>query len=192
MKKIYAFCTRLRVYWVLLPIIFLLTICIIHNEKSEGALKLYPLIALCSLAIIFTLVFLFRMVEISYSEIRHIGLFSERDKVIITEGKKIVLRRGKGGITIVELVGNNGRHAELDWLKNSNEPVRDIVMFSAKAAGGRFVMKRILRYFGADEECLSTLSDEGQNGVWDYENTRIERCDFDDTYQYVILIKKTI
>ena len=192
MKKIYAFSTRLRVYWVLVPFIFLLVISIIHNESTGGAMKLYPLISLCSLGIIFTLVFLFRMVEISYSEIRHIGIFSQRDRVIITEGKKIILRRLAGGMVLIQLVGNNGRHAELDWLKNSNEPVRDIVMFSAKTAGGSLIMRRILKYFDADEECLNTVGEDDASFERDYENTRIERCAFDDTYQYVIYIKKTI
>ena len=69
MKPIYIYASRLGSFWVLLPMSVILTLAIRLNGESEQLLKLYPLIIFCIGAIIFTFVYLFRFIAISYSEI---------------------------------------------------------------------------------------------------------------------------
>ena len=56
MKPIYIFATRLRAFWVLLPISIVLTLALRLNNTSSNLLKLYPLIIFCICAMIFTFV----------------------------------------------------------------------------------------------------------------------------------------
>ena len=89
MKKTYIYATPLWMYLTELPIIFVLTLAIIHNPSAVGMAKLYPLFSLCGLALIFINLYLFRMVRISMAEVRDIGRFSPRDNGRLAEGSSI-------------------------------------------------------------------------------------------------------
>ena len=156
MKKLYIFCSKIAVYWIEIPLAALLTLCIIFNGGSENLLKLYPLIILCSLAILFVFIFFFRMIELGFDEIRYVGLFSSRDRAIITEGKRLELMLVRGGKIKVTLVGNDGKAPAFDWVKDS-EPLRDICLFRGNMLGGKRTLARILKFYGADETTVRCI-----------------------------------
>ncbi len=158
MKKLYLFCTNPLYYWVLLPLAVVLGVSIYYNDGASNLLKLYPLIVVSSGAIIFTLIYLFRLVEIRYDEIKNIGLFSGRDKAVITKGKTLSLLISPHSRIKVLLYGNDGKNAELDWMRG--EPVRDTCQFRCKVIGGKGTIKRILGFFGADDSVIKSLIKE--------------------------------
>ncbi len=163
MKKVYLFTTRLIALWVLLPLAFLLTLCIKHNSELTGLFKLYPLILITSAAILFSIIFFYRAISISYSEIKQIGYFSSRDNAMITEGKTLILKKQKMGRVKIILFGNDGVLPGLDWMKNTYQAPQDIVLFRGMARGGNISIKRILKFFGADKSSISTLiSNDGE------------------------------
>ena len=152
MKGIYLFCTRLRFYWVELPLALLLTVALIYNKESDALLKLYPLIITIICGAVFVLFYFFRAIKISYDEIRFIGIFSSRDKAIITKDKTLILTMIGRGRLQIRLFGNDGVLPELDWIRNSKTEPIDIDLFSGKALGGTRKIKRILSYFGASSQ----------------------------------------
>ena len=91
MKSIYIYASRLRSFWVLIPMSVILGIAIRFNESSDDVLKLYPLITISVIGIIFSLVYLFRFIAISYSEIKYIGRFTSRDSATINAEKTLVI-----------------------------------------------------------------------------------------------------
>ena len=162
MKSTFLFSTKLAVYWVEIPIILLMTVAIHYNAHSSALLKLYPLIVFLGLAIAFVLVYFFRGIQVSYDEIRHVGLFSARESAMITEGKTIIIDLLKGGRLDVTLFGNDGKVAELDWLKDEEEPL-DIDLFKGKAIGGRYAALRLILLWGfteADATALCSADEE--------------------------------
>lgn len=157
MKGLYLFCTRLRFYWVEIPLFLLLTITLLYNDESKALLKLYPLIIITIAAMIFVLVYFFRVIHLSYDEIRYIGLFSSRDRAIITKGKTVIITMlGQRRLRVV-LFGNDGVLPDLDWLKNSDSKPKDIELFKGKVVGSTARIKTILSYFGADREDLEDI-----------------------------------
>ena len=92
MKNVYLFCTRIAVYLTELPVLILLWTAMRYNDRSEEIFKLYPLIVILSLAVIFILVYFFRLISVSRDEIRYLGIFSSRDSALITEGKTLVIK----------------------------------------------------------------------------------------------------
>ncbi len=148
MKSIYFLSTRLRTYWVIAPMIFVLYLCISFNDAAKGWLKLYPLIIFSILAIVFTHIYLFRVMKISYGEVKYIGYFSSRDSATVNEGKTLVLDLYPRGRLSVKLYGNEGYNPDIKWLQNDENDVSDICLFRGKAYGGRKDAERILAYFG--------------------------------------------
>ena len=169
MKSNFLFCTRLRFYWVELPLILLMTLAIHYNKHSTALLKLYPLLVFCGAAMIFVIVFFFRLIQISYDEIKYVGLFSSRDKALINEGKTLIFRIEKRNKLQVTLFGNDGVTAELDWLKNSGEAPRDTDLFRGKAIGGRRAVKQVLYAFGVETEAVEKLLYTDEECGFDFE-----------------------
>ena len=159
MKAIYFLSTRIRTYWVMAPMILILYMCISFNNAAKGLMKLYPLIIFSAIAIVFTFVYLFRIVKISYSEIKYIGLFSSRDSATVNEGKTLVIDLlGKGKISI-KLYGNEGYNPDIKWLQNDEEGPSDICLFRGKSYGGINDVERILGYFGVGRVDFSAIID---------------------------------
>lgn len=157
MKPIYLFSTRMRTFWVLAPMVVLLYLCVHFNDAADTLLKLYPLMIFAILAIIFTLVYLFRVVELSYSEIKYIGLFSSRDSAIITEGKTLVIDMLEKKKISIKLYGNEGYNPEIRWLQNEDGSVSDICLFRGKTYGNEAPVIRILSYFGVSSEDFDVI-----------------------------------
>lgn len=156
----FLFSTRLRFFWVLIPMTVLMCIALAFNGYADGLLKFYPLIVFLGACIIFTFVFLFRVVGIGFDEVRTIGLFSSRERAIINEGKTLTVTLLPKRKLLIELFGNDGVLAELDWLtKNDDGTVDDINLFRAKAVGGIKSVRRILKFFGLSQNDISGLLD---------------------------------
>ncbi len=172
MKRLYLYCTRLRIYWVLIPIITVLAVAIAVNPNIEGVIKLYPLIILSTGGLIFTLIYLFRMIEISYQEIRYIGRFSSRDSAEITEGKTLVLLPERHGVIKIRLMAVDTL-PELSWMQNEDGKPRVVCMFRGRTYGGNRNIKRILKFFGVDAADLEKiLCDE--SFLAEYENVDVK------------------
>lgn len=192
MKKIFLFSTRLRVYWVLLPIAALFTACVFYNQYSKTLFKFYPLMALLIGATVFIIVYFFQGIRLGYDEIRSIGLFSSRDSAVITEGKNLILREIKHGKLELVLFGNDGVLPELDWMKSSGDAPRDISLFRGITYGGKRSFSRIAKFFGLSDGELSKLY-SGEGFTFDGDIARFSACtDADGKLTLEILITKTV
>lgn len=160
MKPIYFYASRFLAYWVLIPLSVVLMLSLSFNKESDELFKLYPLIVASIGAIIFTFVYLFRFISVSYSEIKYIGKFTSRDSATINEGKVLVVELCEKGRVSLRLYGNEGYNPDIKWL---TEEDGEICMFRGKAYGGRSVAVRLLSYFGIDsgEDIDEILGDGG-------------------------------
>ena len=179
MKPIYIYASRLRAFWVLVPMTVVLVLSLAFNGDVDGALKLYPLIVFTVGAIIFTFVFHFRFIAISYQEIKYIGRFTSRDSATVNEGKTLVIELMEKNRVSIRLYGNEGYNPEIKWLTNENGEHGDICLFRGKAYGnGKYgrelIAMRILDYLGVSAKHIDDiLSDETYSAT--YENVSV-RC----------------
>ena len=191
MKPIYIFSTRLRTFWVLLPMAVLLYLSIIFNDDVEMTVKLYPLIIFSALCIVFTLIYLFRMVEISYSEIRYIGRFSSRDNATIKEGRTLVIEMSDSTKVDIKLYGNEGYNPEIVWLRPNDAEPEDICIFRGKGYCGKITATKILSYFGVDKKDLDNIfSTDGFSKQ--YTNVTVSTCTENEHKQIKIHMDKTV
>ena len=192
MKPIYIFASRLRAFWVLIPISIVLALSLRFNSNSDNLLKLYPLIIFCICAIIFTFVFLYRFIAISYSEIKYIGRFTSRDSATINEGKTLVIDILEKKRVSIQLYGNEGYDPSIKWLTSEDGSVKDICLFRGKVFGNESVAVRILLYLGVEE-------DEDINAILDidgftkaYENVTVSSLTENEHRQIRIKFDKTV
>ena len=173
MKPIYIFAARLRALWVLLPMIVVLTQSIRFNNNADGAVKLYPLIIFTIGAIVFTFVYYFRFIAISYSEIKYIGRFTTRDSATINEGKTLVIEMLEKRRISIRLYGNEGYNPDIKWLTNEDGEYDDICVFRGRAYGNNNIPTRILYQFGIkeSEDIDAIFSEEDFNKT--YENVTV-------------------
>ena len=191
MKPIYIFSTRLRTFWVLLPMAVLLYLSIIFNDDVEMTVKLYPLIIFSALCIVFTFIYLFRMVEISYSEIRYIGRFSSRDSATIKEGRTLVMETSGSGKVDIKLYGNEGYNPEIVWLQPNNEEADDICIFRGKGYCGKITATKRLSYFGVDKNDLDDIFN-ADGFSKRYTNVTVSTCTENEHKQIKIHMDKTV
>ena len=189
----YLFGTKLRFFWVILPMAALLAVAIAYNEHSEGLLKFYPLIVFLCGAIIFSVVYFFRLVGVGFEEVRTAGLFSSRERVIINEGKELVITILPKHKLWVEVFGNDGVRAELDWLVNNDDgTIPDINLFRARAIGGKRSAKGVLKLYGV---CDLDQRDAIIKGQSEYEDelVKITACESEIKLREIhIYFKKTV
>lgn len=192
MKPIYIFASRLRAFWVLLPISIVLTLSLRFNSLSDNLMKLYPLIIFCIGAIIFTFVFLYRFIAISYSEIKYIGRFTSRDSATINEGKTLVIDILEKKRVSIQLYGNEGYDPEIKWLTSEDGSVKDICLFRGKVYGNENIAVRILCHFGvdSDEDINAILDTDGFNKT--YENVTVTSLTEYEHRQIRIRFDKTV
>ena len=209
MKGIYLSGTRMAVFWTEIPLITLLVLSIIFNQYSDALYKLYPLIVFLSSAVVFCFIYFFRIIRISYDEIRYIGLFSGRDKAMVNEGKTVIIKNLRRGKFSIILFGHDG-FADFDWLKKDEgeEPV-DIALFRGKGYGGKLAVRRILRYFGVDKDAqekllalLTSKSRETEKNaipaakervrLLEFENVTVQAPTVDGNCELHIRINKTV
>lgn len=173
MKAVYIYASRLRAFWVLVPMSMLLMLSISFNNTVDGKIKLYPLIIFSIGAIIFTFVYLFRFISISYSEIKYIGRFTSRDSATVNAGKTLVIDLLEKNRVSIKLYGNEGYNPEIKWLTNEDGEGGDVCLFRGKAYGGDGVAISILHHFGVEDyaDLDSILDAEGF--VKTYENVTV-------------------
>ncbi len=145
MKKKYLFCTKLWFYLTEIPLALLLAVSIYYGPMTEGVFKLVPLIVTLAFAMLFILVFFFRIVVISYEEVRYRGLFSSRDRAFINKDKTLIITMRPHGNLDVDLYGNDGQPPMFAGLKD--EPPIDIYLFRGRTIGARRTVISILEYF---------------------------------------------
>lgn len=190
MKRIYLFCSRLWVFWIEIPLAFLLAVSIYYNNFAEGFVKLYPMITVLIAAIIFVPIFFFRIIELSYSDIKYIGLFTSRDRAIINEGKLLKIKMLPRGKVRLLLIGHD-EIAGFDWLKPGEDEPNDITLFRGTTFGGKYNVKRILRYFGTDHAEFGNIFSKKQYRA-EYEYATISTSHPDDGMEIDIRITTTI
>ena len=192
MKPIYLPASRLRAYWVLLPMSVVLTLSFKFNSTLENLLKLYPLIIFTIGAIIFTFIYLFRFIAISYSEIKYVGRFTIRDSATVNEGKTLVIDILDKKRVGIKLYGNEGYNPDIKWLVNDDGQVDDICLFRGKAYGNEGVAIRILSYFGVEssEDIASILESDGFTRT--YENVTVTSLTENEHRQIKIRFDKTV
>ena len=173
MKAVYIYASRLRAFWVLVPMSVLLMLSISFNDSVDTLLKLYPLIIFSIGAIIFTFVYLFRFISISYSEIKYIGRFTSRDSATVNAGKTLVIDLLEKNRLSIKLYGNEGYNPEIKWLTNENGEGSDICLFRGKAYGGDGVAISILHYFGVDDYADLDAIFDTDGFVKTYENVTV-------------------
>lgn len=153
----FLFSTRLRFFWVVIPMLALMYLALVYNDSAENQLKFYPLIVFLGGAVIFTFVYLFRMVGVAFDEVRTVGLFSSRERVMINEGKTLSVTLLPKKKLKVELFGNDGVLAELDWLvPNEDGTIPDINLFRAKALGSKRSALGIIKFYGVNDHELAS------------------------------------
>ena len=168
----YLFGTKLRFFWVMIPMAALLALAIAYNDRALGLLKYYPLIVFSSGAIVFTLVYFFRLVGFGFEEIRTMGLFSSRERVSINEGRTLTITKMPARKLQFELFGNDGVLAQLDWLVPEEDgTIPDINLFRAKALGGNRTLLSILKFYGVES---SELRESIVNGKSTYEDELVK------------------
>lgn len=192
MKPLYIYASRLRAFWVLLPMSIVLTLSLRFNSASDHWMKLYPLILFSIGAIIFTFIYLFRFIAISYSEIKYIGRFTSRDSATVNEGKTLVIDLLEKRRISIKLYGNEGYNPEIKWLTSDEGEAADICIFRGKAYGNENVAIRILCHFGVDsaEDINAILGEERFEKT--YENVSVTSLIENEHRQIKIHFDKTV
>lgn len=192
MKKKYLFCTRLRVYLTELPLIILFAITLRYNKYSDELIKFYPLMIFLCASMIFIFIYFFRMISISFSEVRYHGLYSSRDSAEINEGKEIIITMLAGRRIRVELFGNDNKPPELSWItEDENYKPLDIYLFRGKAYGTKRNVISILKYFGVDENDIPLVF-ESESYSADYEYVSLVSTMNEDKTEIRLKMKQTV
>lgn len=191
MKPLYIFASRLRALWVLLPMSTVLTLAIRYNSAVDHWMKLYPLIIFCICAIIFTFVYMYRFISISYSEIKYIGRFTSRDSATVNEGKTLSIELLEKKRISIQLHGNEGYNPDIKWLTTDEEGAADICIFRARAYGSENVAVRILCHFSVDASDLDAILG-GESFEKSYENVTVTSLTIDGHRQIKIHFDKTV
>ena len=192
MKKIYLFCTRIRMYLTEIPIMILFMIALRYNQESKEVMKLYPLLIFLAAAMIFIVVYFFRAISISFEEIRYHGLYSSRDHAEINEGKELIITLYEKRRIRLELFGNDGKPPELSWVKDDeNYTPIDIFLFRGKAIGGKRKIKSLLKYFGVEDTAIESIFNK-ENFSREYEYVSLMSESFEDKTVIRLKMKETV
>ena len=190
MKSIYLLSTKLWVYLTEIPVLILLWVAISANSFSEDIFKYYPLIVFLCFAVIFIMVYFFRMISITNDEIRYHGIFSSKDSAFIKENRSLVLRLKPGRNIGIELYGDAGVEPPFDWMKAEDAIHRDVCLFRGRANGNEKTARRILKFFSLPEDKLEGATEEG----FSYEDDaiRVDSCKKNDLIEITLKFKITI
>lgn len=206
MKGVAFFSSRLWIYLTELPVILLLVISVRHNSAAENFGKLYPLIILLSLLIVFIAIYFFRGVIISNDEIKCVGVFSSKDSAIIKKDRTLVITTMNKKRIKLELFGDGGDDPAYEWLRD--DLPSEINLFRAKAYGSTSSVKRVLFYFDVPEDDIEAATKNTQRidaqkafetpdskklvFTADYKDINLSVLMGDDCREYRILFKETI
>ena len=178
MKKTFVSSTSLLMLLTEIPLIAVLVLAIIFNDRAGAFPKLYPLIIATSLGIVFIFIYLFKLIIISYEEIKIIGRFSSQDKAIINKGKTLILTLRERGRLIITLFGNDGERPAFDWTQGEDYTPVDINLFREKAEGGERSVRKILSYFEIPKvDVDAILTEDGFTGEYESFNVWTEKLE---------------
>ena len=191
MKFKLLFCSKIWVYLTEIPVIILFLITRSYNDSSTSWLKLYPLLIFLALVMLFIVIYFFRVITVSFDEIRYHGLFSSRDSAIINKGKTLIITMKSAKRLTVELFGNDGQPPMLDWLKGEDYVPVDIYLFRGKAIGGRKTVSSVLKFFSVTEEDLAlAFSEDSFSGDYEYVTLQVNKKE--DVREFRITMKETL
>ena len=167
----------MRVYLTEIPVIILFIITCYYNQYSKELTKLYPLLIFLGAAFVFILIYFFRVISLSFEEVRYHGFYSSKDHADINEGKELIFTLEKGRKLRIELFGNDGKAPDLDWIKrNGDYKPQDIFLFKGNAICGKKRFAAILRYFGVNEEdSLQIFKNESFSGEYEFVSLTSEK-----------------
>ena len=190
MKKINIFATKLGMFITILPIAFLLVVSIINNPSVETPGKLYPLIIGCIFGIAMITVYLWRSVRITLEEVRSIGPFSSKDRVILKKDRTLSLTLRPKNKLRIEVYGRDDAPG-YDWLKADENEYADVNLYRDTAIGGQNAVKRVLWLCGIEgDEAKNILEAKEYDGrVGDFE---IRKYVVDSSLRYDIKFLETL
>ena len=189
MKKKYLFCTKAWLYLCEIPLAVLLALAFYYNPSIETNFKLIPLIIVLICTMIFFFVYFFRIIVISFEEVRSRGPFSSRDSAVINKDKTLILTMLSYSNLKVELYGNDGLPPMIEGLKG--EPSIDIYLFRGRAIGGKRRVSSILRYFGVSESDIKdALSQDTFTGEYEFVSLTAEKRE--DIRELRLKFKETV
>ena len=190
MQKLYLLSTHPAMLLTTLPIAVVLALSIAFNSYFEGFVKLYPLIIISSLAIVFILIYLIRVIVISYDEIKIVGVFSSKDRAIINKDKTLIISQRKGKRLKVILYGNDGTRPALDWAQGDDFVPVNINLFKEIGYGGASLIKRTLRFFDVTDDVAKRLI-AAENEKIALDSLVIEKTTSDKRFEYRITFLET-
>ncbi len=197
MKSIHLFATRLRTLWVFIPPILLLIPTIIYNDDADSRLfalmnsnlKLYPLMIVLILTIIFMAIYFFRMVTIRIEEIRMVGPFSSKERVTLKKDCSLILTPLKRGRLRIEVYGICADNETYAWL--TEDDFTEINLFRGVANGSERTVKRILSFFGVEHESIDkALTEVGV--IADTKDFSLSVETFEDKKKIKLYFKETL
>ncbi len=150
MKKRILFATEPWFYLTEVPLIWLMILLIRHHADAAGVLKYYPLEIVTVAGIAFIAVYFTRFLTVGYDEVRMHGLFSSRDRAVLVKGKTLIFTKLSRRRFSVEVFGNDGEVAALEWLKD--EAPRDITQLREKVLGNEGTVASLLAFFSVPKE----------------------------------------
>ena len=156
MKSVFLFCTKPWIYLLELPVMIIFSIVVALNDQSTDLLKYYPLIIVLALFIIFFAVYFFRVISVSFDELRYHGLFSSKDQAFIKEKRTLVISLYPKHTLHLELYGDAAEEPAFEWMSAEDVMHREVCVFRGKAIGGKSTAKKLVEYFVSDsaENCL--------------------------------------
>lgn len=189
MKKIFLFSTKLAFFLVEIPLLAFLTL-VIYIDVRLTNVMLIPLAAVITAAIIFSLIFFFRAVIISFDRVRCVGPFSSRYSAFIKKDRTLVITRMPHRRLKIEIFGyNNDGDDNYSWLKNDTPTI--INLFRTKTNGSNKAIQKILRYFDVEEDGIAELF--SQDGITRELDKTVVSTEIDGNNKlYRIFFKETL
>ena len=191
MKSVFLLKMRPWVYLTEIPLMILLVISWNTSELVGGLVGLWPLIIFLMGMIIFLSVYFFRLVEISWEEIRDIGRFTRGDYATIYEGKSLHIKLLSHGRIKLTLTGFDIEYAGFDWMKSDDGEPHEVAMYRGNAYGGERGVRSLLSYFGVSESDFVEILGDG-SFMSDYEHVSVTAANEDDGRLITVRINHTL
>ena len=189
MKKIFLFSMKIGFFFIELTLIALLSL-VIYIDVTASSVMLIPLAAVISATMIFTVIFFFRGILISFDKVRCVGLFSSRYSAFIKEQRTLVITKMSQRKLKIEIFGyNNDGDDTYAWLKNDTPTI--INLFRASTSGNDKSIQKILHYFDTDDELIPQIISQ-DNFVLELDKTIVSTVRENDNKVYKIFFKETL
>jgi hypothetical protein len=189
MKKIHLFATKWWYFLVCLPPLFVFILCLIYHPRTTTKLGLFPLEFAMLGVIAFSIMFFVRTVRISFEEVRVTGIFSDHDHMDMVLGRQIILVQYPHNNLGIYVYGEDFAEEKF-WLLN--EKPKEHILMRARAVGGEKSMKRVLRYFGLNEEIAQAVLSDPKMSIYEGEYINVETLTVDERFVVRIFLKRQI